>query len=272
MATKRITKILPEFSDELQAYDAADLKLARHQKVIIEAKGGLSVGRVKVEPFSADMTEEEIKSLLKVVRAFTLDDAEKEQILFQRAREAKIYCQNKAAELGLSVTLVDVKFFFDGSGALFHFVSESRVDFRNLIKDLAKRFHTHIEMRQIGARDRAKIICGVGPCGRELCCSSFLKAFSSVTHKHVKPQGLPQTYQKLSGVCGKFMCCLTYEYDLYAQAMNVLPRLNRKVTTPQGPGEVVGHNVLNMEVIVLLENGEKATFKNDDVKVKGLFG
>ncbi len=272
MTIKRVTKIQPEFSHELQSYDASAFRLQKHQKVIIETKNGISTGKVAVEPFETEMQDENIKTLLKVVRAFTPDDAEKEQILLQRAKEAKMYCQNKASELGLNLSVVDVKFFFDGSGALFYFVSETRVDFRDLIKDLAKRFHTHIEMRQIGARDRSKIICGVGPCGRELCCSTFLKSFTSVTLKHVKPQGLPQTYHKLSGVCGKFMCCLTYEYDLYVQSLEALPKINKKVTTPLGTGEVIGHDVLAMDVIVLLENGEKAKFKHTEVKLKGLFG
>ncbi|MGB9735546.1 MAG: PSP1 domain-containing protein [bacterium] len=272
MPIKQVCKVLPEFSNELQTYDASNLKLQRNQKVVIETQNGVSVGKVKVEPFQVELSEEEIKTLMKVVRIFTVEDAEKEQILIQRAKEAKIYCQNKATELGLNLTVVDVKFFFDGSGALFYFVSETRVDFRELIKDLARRFHTHIEMRQIGARDRAKIISGIGPCGRELCCSTFLKAFNPVTIKHVKPQGLPQTQYKLTGVCGKFMCCLTYEYDLYVEALDVLPKLNKKVVTPLGNGEVVGHDIIGMNVIVLLENGEKVKFKHTDVKVKGLFG
>lgn len=272
MPLKRVSKILPEFSNELQIYDASDLKLQRNQKVIIESRNGLSVGKVKVEPYELELSEEEVKLLLKVIRIFTVADAEKEQILIQRAKEAKVYCQNKATELGLNLTVVDVKFFFDGSGALFYFVSETKVDFRELIKDLARRFHTHIEMRQIGARDRAKIICGIGLCGRELCCSTFLKSFNPVTVKHVKPQGLPQTQHKLSGVCGKFMCCLTYEYDFYIEALDALPKLNKKVITPLGNGEVVGHDVVGMNVIVLLENGEKVKFKHTDVKIKGLFG
>ena len=272
MASKRITKIQPEFSNELQTYDASDFKLMKSQKVIIETKNGISTGRVRTEPFPADIPDEDVKNLLKVIRPFTGEDAEKEMILLQRAKEAKIYCQNKATESGLNLTIVDVKFYFDGSGALFYFVAETRIDFRDLIKDLAKRFHTHIEMRQIGARDRSKIICGVGPCGRELCCSTFLKGFTSVTLKHIKPQGLPQTYHKLSGVCGKFMCCLTYEYDFYVKAAEVLPKLNKKVSTPLGNGEVVGHDVLGMNVIVMLENGEKAKFRHDEVKVRGLFG
>jgi cell fate regulator YaaT (PSP1 superfamily) len=272
MTTKKVTKILPEFTNELQLYDSSDLKLQKNQKVIIETRNGISAGKVKVEPFEIEMSEEEISALLKVIRTFTVEDAEKELILIQRAKEAKAYCQNKAIELGLNLTVVDVRFFFDGSGALFYFVSETRVDFRELIKDLAKRFHTHIEMRQIGARDRAKIISGIGPCGRELCCSTFLKTFNSVTMKHVKPQGLPQTQNKLSGVCGKFMCCLTYEYDLYVEALDILPKLNKKVVTPLGNGEVVGHDVLGMNVIVLLENGEKVKFKYTDVKTRGLFG
>ena len=272
MPVKRITQIQPELSGELLLYDASDFKLQKTQRVVIETRSGFSTGRVRIEPYPAEMPEKEIKDLLKVIRAFSVEDAEKEQILSQRAKEAKIYCQSKASELGLNLTVVDVRFYFDGSGALFYFVAETRIDFRELIKDLAKRFHTHIEMRQIGARDRSKIICGVGPCGRELCCSTFLKAFVPVTLKHIKPQGLPQTYHKLSGVCGKFMCCLTYEYDSYVEAADILPKLNKKVLTPLGAGEVVGHNMLDMEVIVLLENGEKVKFKHNEVKVKGLFG
>lgn len=272
MAHKKIVKIQPEFSNEVLTYDASDLKIMKDQKVIIETKNGLSTGRVRVEPVSAEIKDEEARKLHKVIRPFTAEDAEKEMILMQRAKEAKIYCQNKSSELGLNLTVVDVRFYFDGSGALFYFVAETRIDFRELIKDLAKRFHTHIEMRQIGARDRSKIICGVGPCGRELCCSTFLKGFTSVTLKHIKPQGLPQTYHKLSGVCGKFMCCLTYEYDFYVKALEVLPKLNKKVSTPLGNGEVVGHDVLGMNVIVLLENGEKVKFKQSEIKTKGLFG
>ncbi len=272
MQAKRITKIQSDFSGEFLLYDASDCKLQKGQRAVIETQNGFSTGRVRIEPYLTEMREEDIKHLLKVIRAFSVEDAEKEQILFQRAKEAKIYCQNKADESSLKLTVVDTRFYFDGSGAMFYFVAETRIDFRELIKDLARRFHIHIEMKQIGARDRSKVICGVGPCGRELCCSTFLKTFSPVTMRHVKPQGLPQTYHKLSGVCGKFMCCLTYEYDSYVQALEVLPKLNKRVSTPLGYGEVVGHNVLNMEVVVVLENGEKVRFRYDQIKSKGLFG
>ncbi len=272
MQTHRIAKVQSDFLDEFLLYDASDLRLQKGQRVVIETRGGFSTGRVRIEPYLAEMQEEEIRNLLKVIRPFSVEDAEKEQILFQRAKEAKIYCQNRADESGLKLTVVDARFYFDGSGAMFYFVAETRIDFRELIKDLAKRFHIHIEMKQIGARDRSKMICGVGPCGRELCCSTFLKSFVPVTMRHVKPQGLPQTYHKLSGVCGKFMCCLTYEYDTYVEGLNILPKLNKRITTPLGPGEVVGHNVLSMEVIVLLDNGEKIRLSHDQIKSKGLFG
>ncbi len=271
MTIKRITRIQSVLTLEEHSYDASDFKLSKTQKVIIETSDGLAIGRIVVEPYTEDIPDTEIKTLLKVVRPFTIEDLEREQILIQRAREAKIYCQDKAREMNLDMTIIEGRFNFDGSNIILYFVAESRVDFRDLIKDLAKRFHTHIEMKQIGARDRAKMLGGMGSCGRELCCSTFLKGFTSVTIKHVRPQGLPLVPQKLSGVCGKLMCCLTYEYDFYVHAIENLPKLNKKVSTTLGNGEVIGYDVFKMEVIVKLENGEQVKLKNEEVKSKSLF-
>ncbi len=151
--------------------------------------------------------------------------------------------------------LVRVECFFDGSKIIFYFTADGRVDFRELVKDLVHRFHTRIEMRQIGVRNEAKMIGGLGPCGRELCCASFLPDFAAVSVKMAKEQNLPLNPTKISGICGRLMCCLTYEYETYQQLKKDFPKMGKTIMSPLGPVKVLRQNV--MEGTILVETAER---------------
>jgi len=193
-------------------FDAGDLELRPGDIVIVEVEKGIGMARVVRGPLEVD--EKNIdRRLKKVVRKADKVDLEREEFNSGREREAFTVCQEKIAGHKLPMKLVSVEYLFDSSKAVFYFTSDTRVDFRELVKDLAASFYTRIEMRQIGVRDEAKSVGGLGPCGRELCCSSFLVDFTPVTVKMAKEQNLTLNPLKISGVCGRLMCCLSYEAD-----------------------------------------------------------
>ncbi len=175
----------------------------------------------------------------------------------KKAKEAFSVCLEKIQAHKLNMKLVNCEYSFDRSKILFYFTAESRVDFRELVKDLAKIFKARIEMRQIGVRDEAKLFGGFGPCGRELCCSKFLKDFEPVTIKMAKEQGLPLNPPKISGLCGRLMCCLSYEHECYRKLSHDLPKEGDKIVTPQGKGRVVSVNVLRRAVLVEISEGNQ---------------
>ena len=162
--------------------------------------------------------------------------------------------------------LVRVEFFFHRSKAIFYFTSEKRVDFRELVKDLAARFKTRIEMRQIGVRDEAKMTGGVGPCGREFCCSRFLSSFDLVSVKMAKEQNLALNPTKISGACGRLMCCLAYEYETYCEYRKGLPKVGKRVTTSHGEGRVIRQNIMGRTVTVELQSGEEVSISGEDIQ------
>ncbi|MFQ5427550.1 MAG: stage 0 sporulation family protein [Thermodesulfobacteriota bacterium] len=191
------------------------LRLVPGDFVIVEVEKGLGMGSVASTPREASR-QTRPRSLKKVIRK--ADDADMERLRFntQREKESLAVCSKKIKAYGLPMKLVRAEYLFDSSKAIFYFTSDSRVDFRRLVKDLASCFHTRIEMRQIGVRDEAKMLGGIGPCGRELCCSSFLPDFTPVTIKMAKQQNLALNPAKISGVCGRLMCCLSYEHRGYS--------------------------------------------------------
>ncbi len=190
-----------------------DLKAGDY--VIVEVDKGLGMGTVVSPPREAG-DEARGRNLKRVIRKAGPEDMERLEFNTRREKESMRICMEKIKAYGLPMKLVKAEYLFDSSKAIFYFTSESRVDFRRLVKDLASSFHTRIEMRQIGVRDEAKILGGIGPCGRELCCSSFLPDFTPVTIKMAKQQNLALNPSKISGVCGRLMCCLSYEYQGYA--------------------------------------------------------
>jgi cell fate regulator YaaT (PSP1 superfamily) len=166
------------------------------------------------------------------------------------------FCLERVREKGLPMKMVDVEYLFDGSKAVFYFTAESRVDFRELVRDLARQFHTRIEMRQIGVRDEAKMVGGVGCCGRGLCCASWLTEFAPISVRMAKDQHVSLNPTKISGICGRLMCCLAYEHAMYKDLARDMPKLGKQVETPRGHGRVVRRNVLEGTFVVAGEGRE----------------
>ena len=167
--------------------------------------------------------------------------------------------------------LIGVESFLDGSKIIFYFISEGRVDFRALVKDLASAFKTRIEMRQVGVRNEAKMIGGLGTCGREFCCCAFLKEFEPVSVKMAKEQNLALNPQKISGACGRLMCCLAYEVDTYSEMKKDLPKVGKRVVTPKGPGKVSHQNIMNQTVKVALDDGKEVEVGFDEIREESFF-
>ena len=252
-------------SGKVHDFDALDLDLSRDDPVLVETGKGLCLGTVAVEP-----TEKEKKSLLrtlrKVVRKASEEDTIQDRANRSLEKEAFSFCMERIGARRLHMKLVGVEFFFDRSKAIFHFTAEKRVDFRELVKDLAGRFKTRIEMRQIGVRDEAKMIGGVGPCGREFCCSRFLSSFDLVSVKMAKEQNLALNPSKISGACGRLMCCLSYEFETYADLKKGLPKVGKRVKTDHGEGKVIRQNILNRTVTVELEDGVEVTMDAEEIR------
>ncbi len=238
-------------SGKIYYFDPKDLDLKPGEHVIVETVRGHELARVAYE--RREVPEGEIVGDLKpVVRRAEPSDLERMRLLQSRHDEVLARCGEKVREHGLPMNLVKAEYSFDGSRLTFYFTAEKRVDFRMLVRDLARTFKSRIELRQIGPRDEAKLIGGIGPCGRVLCCASFLPDYARVSIKMAKDQDLPLNPTKISGVCGRLLCCLSYEHEQYVSMRAELPRKGTWVQTPDGPGEVIAQNVLRQQVLVQL--------------------
>ncbi len=227
-------------------YDAAGLDLARGERVVVEIARAQALATVARPSRSAPLPEDAPKILRRADRRDLTRD-EQNQV---RQREAHHLCLTRIRARSMSMKLVKVEVLFDGSKAIFYFCAEGRVDFRELVRDLAQGLHTRIEMKQIGARDETKMLGGVGPCGRELCCSTWLREFQAVSVRMAKEQGLSLNPSKLSGMCGRLKCCLRYEYETYLELRRGLPKVGSQVTSLKGDGVVLRHNVLKQTAVV----------------------
>lgn len=235
-------------------FDPVDLDLHKGDYVVVETARARELGVVVIPP--KEVPQEEIVGQLKpVMRKATALDLVNAQHYASQEEEALQKAREKAAEYALPIELIRAEYNFDGSHLTFFFTSEQRVDFRALVRDLAQIFHTHIELRQIGVRDEAKLIQGIGPCGRLLCCTTHLCDFIPVSIKMAKQQGLPLSPTEISGICGRLLCCLTYENEFYEEAQQKMPKIGKIVSTPDGVGKVTGYNVLKETVQVELESG-----------------
>jgi cell fate regulator YaaT (PSP1 superfamily) len=227
--------------------------LSRGQAVIVETVRGIEYGEVVIA--DKQMDEEDVvlplKSILRIA-----DDKDAMIVRENKvaALDAHAVCVEKIREHKLVMKLVDVEYTFDRNKVIFYFTAEGRVDFRELVKDLAAVFRTRIELRQIGVRDEAKLLGGIGPCGRVLCCSSFLGEFEPVSIKMAKDQNLSLNPTKISGVCGRLMCCLKYENDTYEEMRRDLPDYGKRLTVPEGEGRVVGLHILDQVVQIELKD------------------
>ncbi|MCR6108799.1 stage 0 sporulation family protein [Bacillus sp. A301a_S52] len=237
--------------------------------VIVETARGVEFGKVVIGVKEVD-EKDVVLPLKNVLRLATEKDKLTVTENKQESQKAFNVCLEKIAEHELEMKLVDVEYTFDRNKVLFYFTADGRIDFRELVKDLASVFRTRIELRQIGVRDEAKMLGGIGPCGRMLCCSTFLGDFEPVSIKMAKDQSLSLNPTKISGLCGRLMCCLKYENDMYESAKKELPDLNEKIETSMGRGKVAGLNMLERLVQVeLFESGQVVEYTLDELLQEG---
>ncbi len=244
--------------------------LKQDDNVIVKTARGLEYGTVAI-PNRLESKDNLVLPLRSVIRRATKADDQQYESNLESEREAFKLCQEKIFEHNLDMKLVDVEYTFDNNKLLFYFTADGRIDFRELVKDLASIFKTRIELRQIGIRDETKLMGGLGVCGRPFCCKSFLSEFAQVSIKMAKEQNLSLNSSKISGACGKLMCCLRYEHECYSEAVKSIPKLDSKVRTPEGDGVVVETNPLAGLVRVRLEKDQNKSIKlfkaNDVTKI-----
>ena len=237
-------------------FDCNSVECKRGDIVVMEVEKGSEYGKI-VALSSNACSSKTATAAGKVLRQANEGDLRQIVNNQMKAKEAFQICQRKVAESRLDMQMVNAEYSFDSSKVLFFFTSEGRVDFRNLVKDLAKQFRVRIELKQIGVRDKAKIVGGIGVCGRELCCSSYMKDFHPLSIKMAKEQGLPLNPSKISGVCGRVKCCMAYEFQVYREMSRDLPKMGAKITTEAGEkGRVIGVDILKRYITVDLGEGK----------------
>ncbi|MDP3142845.1 MAG: stage 0 sporulation family protein [Candidatus Omnitrophota bacterium] len=253
----RIVQVRLRESGAVVWFNAGEADYKSGACVIVEAERGVDYGYVisesKATPTVEAKTEENLRKIVRLA-----SEADSKQIDENRAKtkEAIATCQKKIEERKLDMKLVDAEYSFDRTKIIFYFTAEGRIDLRDLVKDLARIFKARIELRQIGVRDEAKLFGGFGSCGRELCCAKFLKDFEPVSIRMAKEQGLPLNPPKISGVCGRLMCCLSYEFETYKFLAKDLPKEGEKINTPEGKGKVISVNVLKRKIRVEVGQGQ----------------
>lgn len=250
-------------------FDPQDIKLEKRDQVIVETAQGDEFGEVLIA--NRYIENEKVKEpLKKVIRKATEKDKKHYEECKKKEKEAFEVCQKKIKEHKLDMTLTEVEYKFDNSKILFYFTADGRIDFRELVKDLAAIYKTRIELRQIGVRDEVKRIGGNGVCGRKLCCCSFLRDFETVSIKMAKEQNISLNPSKISGNCGRLMCCLKYEQEVYEDKLKRLPNIGAIVKTIDGTGEVDGVETLKEKIKVKFKDGEGYFYKkydNKDIKI-----
>ena len=250
-------------------FDPKWLEVKKGENVIVDTAQGEEIAEVVIPN---RMIEEEklVTPLKKVLRLASQRDLKHAEECKKKEKEAFELCNKKIKEHKLNMTLTDVEYKFDNSKIIFYFTADGRIDFRELVKDLAAVYKTRIELRQIGVRDEVKRIGGNGVCGRELCCCTFLSDFETVSIKMAKEQNLSLNPAKVSGNCGRLMCCLKYEQNVYEEKLEKLPNIGSIVSTPDGTGEVIGIETLNERVKIKFEQEDIITYKKykvEDIKV-----
>ncbi len=256
-----------KFKEEGKTYsfNAENLQLKKHDKVVVNTDNGLTIGTVvsDVTPTPADKLPENLKEVLRKTTEEDLKIREKNE---QFEKDAFRFCLAKIREKDLPMKLVNVECVLDKSKTIFYFTAENRVDFRELVKNLVQKFKTRIELRQIGARNGTRIIGGIGACGREICCARFLHNFDRVSIKMAKEQNMSLNPEKISGLCGRLMCCLAFEYDTYLDMKKSLPKCGKKIVTSEGEGKVIRQNVLQGKISVELNDGREIDVDIEDLQ------
>ena len=250
-------------------FDPKNIYLKLQDNVIVETARGLEYGTVAGKVKYVE-DEEVTKPIKPVIRKATAKDTKIHEENLVKAEKALEICKKEIAKQGLDMKLIRAEYTFNAQKVIFYFTADGRIDFRELVKNLATIFRIRIELRQIGVRDESKILGGLGPCGCELCCNKWLGEFQPVSIKMAKEQGLSLNPSKISGICGRLLCCLQYEHNCYEDALSRLPRVSDKVKTEDGVGTIERLNVLKETLLVKFENDGDIAFKeykNDEVKV-----
>lgn len=252
-------------SNKIYSFAPGDWELNIGDKVVVETVRGIEMGTVAAE--IAEVEESKIFAPLKeIVRKATQEDLDEAELSKSKEAEAFEICEKKIQEHNINMKLVGVEAAFDMSKILFYFTADGRVDFRELVKDLAGTFRTRIELRQIGVRDEAKLLGGLGICGRAFCCTTFLNEFQTVSIKMAKDQAMSLNPLKISGVCGRLMCCLKYEHEVYTDLIRKTPGIGAIVQTADGKGEVIYVGLLKGQLRVKLDKGEEIDIRMYDVQ------
>jgi cell fate regulator YaaT (PSP1 superfamily) len=249
----KIVAVSLQPTGHLYNYLAPAFVLRRGDRVLVEAEAGMRLATVEVAPHEPAQTLD-LSALKQVVRVASDHDFRVEEDALTREAQAERLCVTRIRERRLAMKLVKADYTLDGRKAVFYFVAENRVDFRDLVRDLANTLRVRVEMKQIGARDETKVTGGLGPCGRELCCSSFLRDFDAVTVKMARDQGLALNPSRLAGMCGRLKCCLKYEYATYVELKRNLPNPGKRVESVKGDGKVLRQNILKQTVMLQLES------------------
>ncbi|MBD3379844.1 MAG: stage 0 sporulation protein [Candidatus Omnitrophica bacterium] len=252
-----LVEVQLRLAGEIEYFITNGIKFERGECVIVEADRGLDYGTVisdtPPEPDPGSSSRKPVKKVIRKANPWDLEQIEKNR---KKVKDLINICAKKVQEHKLPMKMVGAEYSFDRSKIIFYFTSDNRVDFRKLVKDLASIFRVRIELRQIGVRDEAKMLGGHGPCGRELCCRSFLKDFAPVTIKMAKVQDLPLNPAKISGLCGRLMCCLGYEFECYKRCCRGLPKVGKEIKTELGKGKVLEVNILSRTATVDLGDGK----------------
>jgi cell fate regulator YaaT (PSP1 superfamily) len=245
-------------------FQAADLPLKKNDQVIVDTENGVAMGTVasEVQPVPASKLPVNLKNITRKATEEDLKIREDNERLEQEARQ---HCLDRITERNLPMKLTEVECLFDKSKVIFYFTAENRVDFRDLVKDLVQKFKTRIELRQIGARQEARITKGLAICGREVCCASLLHNLDRVSVKMAKEQSMSLNPEKISGLCGRLMCCLAFEYDGYVDMKKNMPKCGKMIDCPEGRGKVIRQNVLQGEIAVELESGKEIIIHTSDL-------
>jgi cell fate regulator YaaT (PSP1 superfamily) len=248
-------------------FDLNHIECHRGDFVVLDSDEGSEFGKV-VSDTHLPLEEKNDKIKGKLLRQATEGDMRQIENNRMKAKDALNTCVRKITDQRLDMQVVNAEYTFDSSKIIFFFTSEGRVDFRNLVKDLAKVFRVRIELKQIGVRDKAKLVCGYGICGREICCASYMKDFCPLSVKMAKEQGLPLNPSRISGICGRIKCCMSYEFEVYKELSKALPKLGEKIVTPDGRGKVIEVNVFKKFAMVDLGENRiiKMTYGKKDEK------
>jgi cell fate regulator YaaT (PSP1 superfamily) len=245
----KIVAVSLQQTGRLYNFLAGDRDLRRGERVLVDSEAGARVGTVEIEPHEPAQTLD-LTALRPIIRVASENDFYVEQENISREAYARRLCVERIRDRRIQMKLVSADYTFDARKVTFYFVAEGRVDFRDLVRDLANMLRVRVEMKQIGARDETKVTGGLGPCGRELCCSSWLRDFEAVTVKMAREQGLALNPSRLAGMCGRLKCCLRYEYATYIELRRALPNVGKRVQCVKGDGKVVRQNTLKQTVLI----------------------